>query len=236
VTRQHKKRTVWQRVRDAARKKRPLRLSASETIELSSVVVPFANLADSATQKWRQENRRAWFRERKQAKASTGPIWPQLSGKVAEVCELLCRGMHLDKIAVALRLPRTTVGSRLAEAYRIAGISDGKQKEVALAVLLTYERHPELRPRDGMRCETEHGVAVDETINYSHPYPNRPTGSNRIAGPVFYWTQAPADLQGRTAVATRERGGDDCIPSEVFDGRMPMDGSAKMSDELETAI
>jgi hypothetical protein len=235
VTRQHKRRTVWQRVRDAACKKRPLRLNASETIELSSVIYPLANLSDIATKKWRQENRRTWFQERRQAKPSIGPVWPQLSTKVAKVCDLLCKGMHREKIAVALKLPRTTVSSRLAEAYRIAGIAHDKQKEVALAVLLTYERHPELRPRDGLRCETNHGVTADETINYTHPYPNRPTGSNRIAGPVFYWTKAPGDLQGRSAEPARERGGDACIPSEVFDGRMSMDGSSKMSDKLETA-
>lgn len=233
--RRFKKRTVWQKVRDAARKKRPLRLAASETKSLSSAIDPLAKLDDIDTARWREENRRCWYQNRRKVKPPTGPVWPQLSVKVAEVCELLCKGMHRDKIVKVLKLPRTTVSSRLAEAYRIAGISNDKQKEVALAVLLTYERHPELRPRDGLRCETNHGVTVDETINYTHSYPNRPSGSNRIAGPVFYWTQTPADLQGRPAVAARERNRDDCVSGEVFDARVPMDGSSQMSDKLETA-
>ncbi len=131
-------------------------------------------------------------------------LWNKLTLPQKQVCKLLCTGLRTQAIARRLNLPVSTVKGRLYQVYKLAEIPHDKQSNIYLAVKLTYERNPQLIPRDGLRCTTDHGVSTDKTATDKRGY-IKP--STRIAGPIFYWTNAPelsTDMQRGTIEPTLE--------------------------------
>jgi DNA-binding NarL/FixJ family response regulator len=72
-------------------------------------------------------------------------IFERFTPREKIIATLLMEGYGNHEIARFLRWKRRTVKNMLSGMYRKAGIRCGV-KQVRLAVLLTYERHPELIP------------------------------------------------------------------------------------------
>jgi hypothetical protein len=78
-------------------------------------------------------------------------LWKQLSPTQTKVCELLIQGVHPSQMHTALGINKRTVKSYVQRCYAKAGLNDlSKNRYVQLAVMLTYELHPGLRPTGGI--------------------------------------------------------------------------------------
>ena len=76
-------------------------------------------------------------------------LWDRFTPREAEVAELLLTGMQWVKIADHLGIARRTIKAYAKGLYLKCGIYEDSEKlqYIQLAVMLTYERWPELVPR-----------------------------------------------------------------------------------------
>lgn len=73
-------------------------------------------------------------------------LWERLRPREKAICELLCAGINPYQIAKSLNLKKRTVKDYLSTCYRLCEVDPTRHGYIALAVALTYDRHPELVP------------------------------------------------------------------------------------------
>jgi DNA-binding NarL/FixJ family response regulator len=79
-------------------------------------------------------------------------LWDRFTPREAEVAELLLTGMDWVTIADYLGIARRTMKAHASRLYLKCGIYEDPKKlqYIQLAVMLTYERWPELVPRNAV--------------------------------------------------------------------------------------
>ena|ERR1700719_4708335 len=73
-------------------------------------------------------------------------MWEQLSPIDRRICELLCEGRTNAEISKIVGLQYRTIKAHFQRIFLRFGIENRYIKRLRLAVLLTYERSPELVP------------------------------------------------------------------------------------------
>jgi regulatory LuxR family protein len=130
-------------------------------------------------------------------------MWERLTPAEKSICALLIQGLSNEQIAATLNKAIKTVKGHLGRVYRKFGLAKYRgpmDSRVFIAVQLTYDRYPHLRPRPGLRtvppsCE-DGSRAYDQKSNI-RPY----EGFNY--GPIILYSQPAENAVMREAMRSR---------------------------------